>query len=517
MTDQWTVARRLAVGFGTLLLLIVLTGFMAFLGLRKMDSLLKMMVDNNMAKMTAIGQMSASINTENGVLRAMLSVDDSQLEAEHRKLLTARDRYAKASSTMDQSSPTDAMAAAIQKIKSARDVTRALNDRIVSLARDGASVEGNVLLLREASPAAQRWLATLNDSNSLQTQYNEEDKVAAEQSYRNAIVTLLVLCIISLSAGAVVALMISRSIARQLGGEPAYATYVAREIAAGNLTEHVLTKPGDTNSMLFAMQAMHKQLSSIVSQVMVGATAMATGAEQIASGNADLSHRTEEQAANLEQTAAAMAQMSATVHSNADTARQASELARSASDVASQGGHLVTTLVSTMQDISVSSRKIVDIIGVIDGIAFQTNILALNAAVEAARAGEQGRGFAVVASEVRSLAGRSAHAAKEIKNLIATSVDKVETGSQQASAAGNTMKDIVTQVHHVTELIGQISSATAAQTTGIGQVSAAVGQLDQVTQQNAALVEEAAAAADSLRHQADALVRAVGLFRTTTL
>jgi methyl-accepting chemotaxis protein len=240
---------------------------------------------------------------------------------------------------------------------------------------------------------------------------------------------------------------------------------------------------------------------------------IATGSAQIATGNADLSQRTEEQASNLQQTAASMEQMNATVKNSADTARQASQLATSASSVAEKGGSVVGQVVATMEDITASSKKIADIIGVIDGIAFQTNILALNAAVEAARAGEQGRGFAVVASEVRSLAQRSAGAAKEIKALISASVEKVETGSKLVGDAGSTMTDIVTQVRRVADLMGELSAAAVEQTAGIGQVSTAVGQLDQVTQQNAALVEESAAAADSLKQQAAKLSEVVGVFR----
>ena len=248
---------------------------------------------------------------------------------------------------------------------------------------------------------------------------------------------------------------------------------------------------------------------------MTGSDSIATGSTQIAIGNADLSQRTEEQASNLQQTAASMEQLSGTVQASADTAQQASALARSASQAATKGGEVVGNVVGTMDEIIASSRKISDIIGVIDGIAFQTNILALNAAVEAARAGEQGRGFAVVASEVRNLAGRSAEAAKEIKALIDTSVQKVEVGEQQVKAAGTAMHDIVTQVQRVSQLIHEISSASAEQALGIGQVGDAVAQLDQVTQQNAALVEESAAAADSLRHQAAALSQAVSVFRLT--
>ncbi|MVT29652.1 chemotaxis protein [Acidovorax citrulli] len=306
---------------------------------------------------------------------------------------------------------------------------------------------------------------------------------------------------------------VTRSITRQLGGEPDYATGIVRQIAQGNLAVEVDTRAGDRSSLLAGMKDMRDQLARVVGQVRQSSDSIATGSTQIATGNADLSQRTEEQASNLQQTAASMEQLTATVKHNGDTARQATQLANSASEVAERGGTVMGQVVSTMGAITDSSRRISDIIGVIDGIAFQTNILALNAAVEAARAGEQGRGFAVVASEVRGLAQRSADAAKEIKALISTSVEKVEAGSQQVEEAGRTMSDIVTQVKRVNDLISEISAATQEQTQGIGQVSEAVSQLDQVTQQNAALVEESAAAADSLRAQAGRLVDAVSQFR----
>jgi methyl-accepting chemotaxis protein len=317
----------------------------------------------------------------------------------------------------------------------------------------------------------------------------------------------------ALSLGVLLGLSIARLITRQLGGEPDYAVAVATRIAEGDLATAVQVRAGDQGSILAAMQRMRERLAAVVGQVRHGSDSIATGSSQIASGSADLSQRTEEQASNLQQTAASMEELTSTVKNNADTAREAALLAGSATAVATQGGIVVGQVVQTMEAISASSRKIADIIGVIDGIAFQTNILALNAAVEAARAGEQGRGFAVVASEVRSLAQRSAAAAKEIKGLITDSVEKVEAGSQQVGEAGRTMVDVVAQVKRVDGLIAEISAATAEQTQGIGQVGDAVCQLDQVTQQNAALVEQSAAAADSLRTQAAKLVEAVSVFK----
>ena len=304
-----------------------------------------------------------------------------------------------------------------------------------------------------------------------------------------------------------------RTVWAAIGGEPATAASLANAVAQGDLTVRVPLAEGDTTSVMAAMQRMCMSLARVVAQVRDSSQAIASGSTQIANGNTDLSQRTEEQGSSLQQTAASMEQLSGTVRSNADTARDAAQLANSASTVATRGGKVVGEVVSTMNDISASSRKIGDIIGVIDSIAFQTNILALNAAVEAARAGEQGRGFAVVASEVRNLAQRSAEAAREIKALIGASVDKVEAGSKLVNAAGATMNDIVAQVKSVTELISQISTATAEQTAGIDAVSGAVTQLDQVTQQNGALVEQSAVAARGLNEQAQRLVGAVSMFK----
>jgi methyl-accepting chemotaxis protein len=292
------------------------------------------------------------------------------------------------------------------------------------------------------------------------------------------------------------------------------ALHVARTVAAGDLSATItVTSRDETGDLLAALKTMNDSLVSLVGQVRDSSEQIATGAGQIATGNADLSQRTEEQASNLQQTSASMEQLNASVRHNADSARQATGMAQTASGVARQGGADMAAVVATMQEISESSRRIGDIIGVIDGIAFQTNILALNAAVEAARAGEHGRGFAVVASEVRSLAQRSAQAAREIKGLIQSSSERVETGMRQVSGAGATMEQIVAEVQRVDALISEIGDSTQQQAGGIGQVGDAIDQLDQVTQQNAALVEQSAAAADSLHQQATRLVQAVGRFR----
>ena len=306
---------------------------------------------------------------------------------------------------------------------------------------------------------------------------------------------------------------IARGILMQLGGEPGYAADITRRIAEGDLNAEIIVKHPEQASLLNAIKTMRDRFAAIVGQVRQGSDSVATASAEIAQGNHDLSARTEQQASALEQASSSMQELGNTVKQNADSAGQANQLALNASKVAVQGGEVVSLVVETMKGINESSRKISDIISVIDGIAFQTNILALNAAVEAARAGEQGRGFAVVASEVRSLAGRSAEAAKEIKALINASVERVEHGTALVDQAGSTMTEVVTSIKRVTDIVGEISAASSDQASGVTQVGLAVKHMDQATQQNAALVEEMAAAASSLKAQAQDLVQVVAVFK----
>jgi len=306
---------------------------------------------------------------------------------------------------------------------------------------------------------------------------------------------------------------IVRRALRVLGAEPAEATQLAQDVAKGDLSQNIELQPGDTRSMMAQLKHMQQSLSQVVGKVRRSSYGVATASEEIAQANSDLSARTENQASALEKTNASMGVLDARVRQNADSARQANVLARSASEVALQGGQVVSEVVQTMKGINQSSHKISEIISVIDGIAFQTNILALNAAVEAARAGEQGRGFAVVATEVRSLAGRSAEAAREIKSLISASVDRVDLGTTLVDKAGATMQEVVNSIRRVTDIMGEISLASDEQSHGVAQVVDAINQMDQVTQQNAALVQEMSAAADSLSSQAQDLVHTMSMFK----
>jgi methyl-accepting chemotaxis protein len=362
-------------------------------------------------------------------------------------------------------------------------------------------------------PRAQVIDDQMTDLSKLKEENARAANQANKESYETSRTLMIVLVILSALSGAGLGALITRSLTRQLGGEPGYAAEVAERIANGDLHTEVALKDGDQSSLLYAMRCMRDRLAAIVAEVRTGTDAIASASQQIAAGNLDLSSRTEEQAGALEETASSMEELTSTVKQNADHARQANTLAASASAIAGQGGTVVAQVVDTMAAIDEASRKIVDIIGVIDGIAFQTNILALNAAVEAARAGEQGRGFAVVASEVRSLAQRSAAAAKEIKQLIGDSVSKVETGSKLVNEAGGTMGEVVTSIQRVADIMGEIASASHEQTEGIEQINQAIVQMDSVTQQNAGMVEEAAAAAEALQAQAAKLADLVSVFK----
>jgi methyl-accepting chemotaxis protein len=336
---------------------------------------------------------------------------------------------------------------------------------------------------------------------------------ASAQIYRSSLMLMAAMTAVLMVLTYFVSAWVERRLRRQLGGEPVYAKQIAGRIASGDLSGEIELQAKDQSSMLFALKQMQVGLSHTVGEIAASAEAIATASSEISMGNVDLSHRTEQQAMSLEKTAASMDQLTSTVRQNADSAKQANVLASNASDIAAKGGDVVNRVVSTMTEINDSARNIREIVGVIEGIAFQTNILALNAAVEAARAGEQGRGFAVVAGEVRSLAQRSASAAKEIKTLIGTSVTRVENGATLAEEAGRTMSEVVTAVTHVTSIIAEISAASLAQSAGIDEVNRAVVQMDANTQQNSALVEQAAAAAQSLDDQAKILKALVTHFK----
>jgi methyl-accepting chemotaxis protein len=395
-------------------------------------------------------------------------------------------------------------------INALRKAYTAAKDKAVKMRAAGDAEGADRVLVQEYVPAADAYEGALADLVKLQQQ--RIDSIAGDIAANNhgSVRMIAVLAVAAVIIGALCSWALTSGIVRPIR----LAVGVAEQVAGGDLTQRIESHARDeTGALLRALRHMNDSLVAIVSQVRGGTDTIATASREISAGNLDLSSRTEQQASAIEETAATMEELTTTVKQNADNARQANQLAIAASEVASQGGAVVGEVVTTMGAINASASKIADIIGVIDGIAFQTNILALNAAVEAARAGEQGRGFAVVASEVRNLAQRSAAAAKEIKELITASAANVEAGTRLVDQAGSTMEQVVTSIRRVTDIMAEITSASQEQSGGIEQVNQAIGQMDQVTQQNAALVEEAAAAAASMQDQAGKLAEVVSVFR----
>lgn len=385
--------------------------------------------------------------------------------------------------------------------------------KVMELDRKGQQVDGKDISEGAGKSHFDDTLGALDKLSAHGFHQGELAAADASATYAASQRWILVGVSVSLLVSVLACWTMTRSLTRELGGEPREVAALLRQVAAGDLTQRPRLKVGDTRSVMACIVQMQEGLANVVSSVRQGSDSVATASQEIAQGNNDLSGRTEQQASALQQTAASMEQLGATVNQNTENARHANLLAQEASSVAAQGGEAVQQVISTMRGINESSRRIADITSVIDGIAFQTNILALNAAVEAARAGEQGRGFAVVANEVRTLAQRSATAAKEIKTLIGASVEQIQAGSSQVDQAGATIEQVVQSIQRVTQIVNEITSASEDQNTGVRQVGDAITQLDQTTQQNAALVEQSAAAAESLRHQADQLVEVVSVFK----
>ncbi|WP_458765726.1 methyl-accepting chemotaxis protein [Cupriavidus basilensis] len=502
---------RLGIGFGVVLLLSTLMTVFSILGLQDVASHTHDMMQQPLAKERVVSDwyrlMHTSVRRTTAVAR---SADPSLGAFFAAETKGSVDAIAALRDKIEPMLSSDAEKAAFKTIQTVRKPYNDSRDKITKLKEAGQTDEANQVLESEFVPAGNAYLAEIQKLLDIQRASIDQTALDINEIYLSARNRLIALGVLVLAIGAAFSVWLTAGITAPLHRAVGF----ARKVASGDLTSHIRSDSKDeTGQLLRALGDMNGNILRIVTQVRTGTESIASGTSQIAAGNTDLSQRTEEQASSLQETASSMEELTSIVRQNADNAKQASSLAVNASEIAIKGGAVVGQVVDTMQEINGASRKVVDIIAVIEGIAFQTNILALNAAVEAARAGEQGRGFAVVAGEVRSLAQRSATAAKEIKSLIGDSVERVEKGSQLVTKAGQTMDEIVGAVKRVTDIMGEISAASAEQSAGIEQVNQAVTQMDTVTQQNAALVEQAAAAAGSLEEQAQRLKEAVSTFR----
>ena len=516
-SNPMKVSTRLALGFGILLAGILLVGAIGLLKFSLLQEQLNQLIHNRIVKVTQFSELKDKMQSVARITRTVALIEDvkdAQTQAD--RIPPLRVRIQELVGQLDKT----------VTLPKGRELLKVVQDNLAPYDRDmDAAIKLGLtgkpedakaatdILLTKVSARQDLMFKAVDESVAMQQELARvvgEEASAAVVSGRAQIMAIAGICLL---VGTLLALAIARSITRALGAEPHEVSQAVGRVAAGDLSQRVALRAGDSSSVMASVQRMQASLAQVVGTVRQGSETVAAASAQIASGNRDLSSRTEEQASALEQTAASMEELGSTVAHSSDNASQANQLAQTAASVASQGGAVVAEVVGTMKSISDSSRKIADIIGVIDGIAFQTNILALNAAVEAARAGEQGRGFAVVAGEVRVLAQRSAEAAKEIRRLIQESVERVESGSALVDRAGMTMGEVVTSIQRVSDLMNAISAESSEQSRGVAQIGEAVHQMDQTTQQNAALVEEMSAAADSLRSQADELVQAVAVFQ----
>ena len=514
-----SISRRLSIGFGVMVCLLAIITAISLVSMQNTQHRVTVISDELSPKVELVGQMKQQVNQIAMSMRNLgILTTPEDLEKEYKRLTSAYASYDAVSKQFAQRADADAEKALLASLDSARKDASVMFQSAVEKAGSAGTVQDIAVLIRlelrtnlEAWSASQdTWLRTIDQLQHQVSQQIMDNQADVVQQANRGIQVLLIVACLAIGFGIAAAWFITRSVKLPLRR----AVEEADRMAGGDLSHAIESASHDeTGQLLRRLESMRSRWASTMAHLRDTTQNVNTAAVEIAHGNLDLSQRTEHTAANLQQTAVSMEELTGIVKQSADAARQANQLASSAAEVAGRGGQVVAQVVRTMEEIITSSQKMADIIGVIDGIAFQTNILALNAAVEAARAGEQGRGFAVVASEVRSLAGRSAQAAKEIKVLIAASVDRVDAGSRLVANAGQTMSEIVGSVQRVSHIIGEITSTASDQSERIGLVSTSVAELDQMTQQNAALVEQSAAAADSLKTQATHLTQLVDTFK----
>jgi methyl-accepting chemotaxis protein len=509
------VGVRLSAAFGALILLLLICVAIAVLRLSALNNSLQSLLDHEARASVLSVQLVAQVHGAVGALGSAVMADSGdQVQASLKHAAKLRADSAATKKLLQDALVGDSGHAALKDADKAESNYQELLNKVAAAINSGDTDAARTALNDQALRTAEaNYVALLEKIQTAQRTAMEDARRDATAGYASGRNILFGMAFMSITLASALGFAITRSLTGQLGGEPAAAAAVAKSVASGDLTVHIELHTADTTSLMASLKEMRDSLLSVVSNVRENAESVTTASAEIANGNLDLSGRTEVQANSLEETASSMEELTSTVKQNADNAKQANQLMATTSGFATRGGQVVGQVVDTMGSIKESSRKIVDIIGVIDSIAFQTNILALNAAVEAARAGEQGRGFAVVASEVRNLAQRSAGAAKEIKSLIGDSVGKVDAGSRLVDEAGTTMGQIVASVKQVADLMSEIAAASLEQSQGIEQVNQTITQMDEVTKQNAALVEEAAATAESLKGQASNLLQAISVFK----
>ncbi|MEX0143281.1 MCP four helix bundle domain-containing protein [Massilia sp. LMS1-1-1.1] len=506
------ISTRLAFSFGLIIVLLIMVAFVSISRIRNINASTEKILNDRYAKVMLSNAIQSEVNVQARILGiAIIGANDAdEVSSSITKVQASVKKNVELLARLKVLVNTPKGQELFQAVANGHEAYGKTRDANIKLLQEGKSETAGIFLLTQLRYPQEKFLTALAAMASFQELLMESEGKQAAADGRMAIILSLSLSVAATAIAIALAMLISRSISRPIGE----AVKVAQRVAAGDLSVTIDARGNDeTGLLLRALKEMNDNLQGIVARVRHGTDAIAHGSREIASGNMDLSSRTEQQASSLEETASSMEELTSTVKQNGENARQANQMAQSASSVASKGGQVVAEVITTMDSINASSKKIADIIGVIDGIAFQTNILALNAAVEAARAGEQGQGFAVVATEVRNLAHRSASAAKEIKILIDDSVHQVNLGSSLVNQAGSTMEEIVSSVRRVTDIMAEITSASNEQEAGIEQINQAITEMDAVTQQNAALVEEAAAASEALQDQAGILAEAVSVFK----